>query len=91
MIRFISNIEHYSIVLSHCKDVKHTLWMGTADIKDLYISNGKTDKPFLGVFSELIGKGVKGRLIHAKEPVASTSWLEDLKRYSMICNSYKIC
>lgn len=30
----ISNATHYARVLAHCKDVKHTLWIGTADIKD---------------------------------------------------------
>lgn len=91
MTKFISDTSHFHIVLRLVAKAKHTLWIGTADIKDLYVFNGKTEKPFLRVLSELIGKGVKGRLIHAKEPVASFSWLEDLKRYSMICNSYKIC
>ena len=91
MVTFISDSAHDSHVLELAIKTKHTLWIGTADIKDLYISNGKVEKPFLGVLSELIGKGVNVRLIHAKEPVASASWLEDLKRYSMICNSYKIC
>lgn len=66
MITFISDKEHYKDVLSLVLSVKHTLWIGTADIKDLYISNGKTEKPFLGVLSELIGKGVNVRLIHQR-------------------------
>lgn len=35
MLTFISSAAHYSRVLAHCKDVGHTLWIGTADIKDL--------------------------------------------------------
>lgn len=34
---FLSNSAHYTRVLSHCADVKHTLWIGTIDIKDAYI------------------------------------------------------
>lgn len=37
MIQFISNGEHYTHVLSYCKDVSNTLWIGIADIKDAYI------------------------------------------------------
>lgn len=38
---------------------KHTLWLSTADIKDLYMVQGKPKKPFLGVLSDLLGKGMK--------------------------------
>lgn len=68
MIGFISNSEHYNKVLSHVKEVKSTLWIGTADIKDLYIEVGKQKMPFLGLLAKLISKGVDVRLIHAKEP-----------------------
>ena len=37
MIAFISNSAHYKEVLSHVLHVKESLWIGTADIKDLYI------------------------------------------------------
>lgn len=37
MLKYISNSEHYKEVLAHCKDIKHDLWIGTADIKDAYI------------------------------------------------------
>ena len=58
---------------------KQTLWIGTADIKDLYVVQGKMEKPFLGVLSDLIGKGVEVRLIHAKEP--GPNFREDFDRY----------
>ena len=37
MFTYIYNIEHYRKVLSRVQSVKHLLWIGTADIKDLYI------------------------------------------------------
>lgn len=64
----ISNTAHYTHVLTHCKDVKHTLWIGTADIKDAYIEVGDEKMPFLKLLAQLIRKGVEVRLIHAKEP-----------------------
>ena len=79
MLSFISDSAHYSSVLDLVTKVRETLWIGTADIKDLYVVQGKTEKPFLGVLSDLIGKGVEVRLIHAKEP--GPNFREDFDRY----------
>ena len=79
MLSFISDTAHYSSVLDLVTKARETLWIGTADIKDLYVVQGKTEKPFLGVLSELIGKGVEVRLIHAKEP--GPNFREDFDRY----------
>ena len=43
MITYISNSAHYKEVLSRVLHVKESLWIGTADIKDLYIEDGKTN------------------------------------------------
>ena len=48
--------------------MKHMLWIGTDDIKDLYVELGNEKKPFLALIAQLIRKGVSVRLIHAKEP-----------------------
>ena len=37
MLTYISNSAHYKEVLSRVLHVKESLWIGTADIKDLYI------------------------------------------------------
>lgn len=50
--------------------VRCSLWIGTADIKDLYVLQGRTEKPFLGVLSDLLGKGVEVRLILAVPSMA---------------------
>ena len=68
MLTYISNSAHYKEVLSRVQSVKHNLWIGTADIKDLYVEVGKEKKPFLALMAQLIRKGVEIRLIHAKEP-----------------------
>ncbi len=62
--KYIQNEQHYKEVLSKAEKVKESLWIGTADIKDLYIG----DRPFLGVLADLLKRGVEVRLIHAKEP-----------------------
>ncbi len=82
MLTYISNSSHYKEVLSRVLHVKHSLWIGTADIKDLYIENGKTTKPFLEVLAKLIKKGVAVRLIHAKEP--GPNFREDFDRFPIL-------
>ena len=65
---YIANEAHYDQVIERIKDVKKTLWIGTADIKDLYVKDGRGTKPLLEVLSDLAKRGVEIRLIHAKEP-----------------------
>ena len=71
MIKFISNSDHYTEVLARAASVKETLWIGTADIKDLYVGDGRDKKPFIGVKADLVKRGVGVRMIHAKEPEAN--------------------
>ena len=70
-IKYIADESHYKEVLSLVAKAKRTVWIGTADIKDLYVD----DKPFLSLIASLLKKGVEVRLIHAKEP--GTAWRED--------------
>lgn len=79
MIEYIANSDHYKKVLALVKEVKHSLWIGTADIKDLYIEVGKEKKPFLALMAQLVRKGVEVRLIHAKEP--GQNFREDFDKY----------
>lgn len=81
-MNFISDISHYDIVLNLAIQAKHSLWIGTADIKDLYMVQGRLEKPFLGILSDLIRKGVAVRLIHAKEP--GPNFRKDFDRYSIL-------
>ena len=84
MFTFISNSIHYKEVLSRVPNVKHSLWIGTADIKDLYVEMGKEKKPFLALIAQLIRRGVEVRLIHAKEP--GPVFREDFDKYPVLYN-----
>ena len=68
IMTYISTSNNYIEVLSRVMQVKHSLWIGTADIKDLYIEENRKAIPFLGVLAKLIKKGVAVRLMHAREP-----------------------
>lgn len=53
---YIANDAHYDQVIERIKDVKKTLWIGTADRKDLYVKDGRSTKPLLEVLSDLAKK-----------------------------------
>ena len=76
---YISNEAHYDQVIERIKTVKKTLWIGTADIKDLYVKDGRGTKPLLEVLSDLAKRGVEIRLIHAKEP--GPAFRQDFDKY----------
>ena len=82
MFTYISNSSHYKEVLSRVLNVKHSLWIGTADIKDLYIEIGNEKKPFLALIAQLIRRGVEVRLIHAKEP--GPNFREDFDKFPVL-------
>ncbi len=80
-IKYIADENHYKEVLSLVGKAKQMVWIGTADIKDLYVD----DKPFLALIASLLKKGVEVRLIHAKEP--GTAWREDHEKLIIIDGS----
>ena len=61
MIKYIKDTEHYKEVLSRASSVKRSLWIGTADLKDLHVEG----RPFLGILSDLVKAGKEVRLLHA--------------------------
>ena len=82
MINYISNSAHYKEVLERIKSVKHTLWIGTADIKDVYVEVDGEVKPLLGLIAQLIRRGVEVRLIQAKEP--GQNFRDDFDKYPVL-------
>ena len=78
MIQYIADEAHYKEVLSRAAKVKTSLWIGTADIKDLYVE----ERPFLGILADLIKKGKEVRLIHAKEP--GPNFREEFDQYPVL-------
>ena len=80
--QYIANEDHYNLVIEKIKSVKKTLWIGTADIKDLYVKSGRSTKPLLEILSDLAKSGVEIRLIHAKEP--GKAFREDFDKYPIL-------
>lgn len=84
-VKYIANEQHYSEVLAKVVTVKHHLWIGTADIKDLYFKIGQSTEPFLGVIAQLLKRGVEVRLMHAKEP--GPAFRADFDKYPILAGN----
>lgn len=56
--KYIANEEHYSEVIERIAKVRDTLWIGTADIKDLYVTQNGEAIPLLGQIAGLLKRGV---------------------------------
>ncbi len=78
-VKYIANAQHYDDVLERIASVKHTLWIGTADIKDVYVKSGADAVSLLAVLDKLVKKGVAIRLLHAKEP--GPNYRDDYDKY----------
>jgi phosphatidylserine/phosphatidylglycerophosphate/cardiolipin synthase-like enzyme len=76
----ITDIEIYRrVLLEGVIRARKFLWIGTSDLKDLYVEKAKGMVPFLEILSDLIKQGVSVRLIHAKEP--GPNFRKDFDRY----------
>lgn len=83
MTTYIADTEHYSEVVARMCKARRLLWIATADLKDLYVIQGKGDAvPFLQILRDLLKRGVEVRLLHAKEP--GTAFREDFDKYPLL-------
>ena len=83
MIQYITNTDIYKkVIIEKVPYSKKMLWIGTSDIKDMYVHKGKNMVPFLEIMSDLILKGVSIRLIHAKEP--GPNFRKDFDKYPIL-------
>ncbi len=77
---FITDEEIYRrVILEAISSAQEFLWLGTSDLKDLYVHKGNQMVPFLEILSGLVEQGVAIRMIHAKEP--GPAFQQDFDRY----------
>lgn len=82
MLRYIKDAEHYTLLTEQLDRVKETLWIGTADLKDLYVKKSGQVVPLLALLEDKIKKGVSIRLVHAKEP--GKNFRNDFDRFPLL-------
>jgi len=79
-LKFISDRNIYkAVILEEIPAASRFVWIGTSDLKDLYVSQRSAMVPFLKMLSDLATRGVAIRLIHAKEP--GPAFRRDFDRY----------
>jgi len=80
VIEYLTDAGIYRRVIQDAiPSAKRFVWIGTSDLKDLYVAKDRRMAPFLGTLSELAGRGVELRLAHAKEP--GPNFRRDFDRY----------
>ena len=67
------------VILGRIPKTKDFLWLGTSDLKDLYVDKNGRMVPFLEILSDLAERKISIRLIHAKEP--GPAFRRDFDRY----------
>ncbi|MBN2789565.1 MAG: phospholipase D family protein [Candidatus Delongbacteria bacterium] len=88
-IEFITDRNIYEkVILERIPFAKEFLWIGTSDMKDLYVSKNKKMVPFLEILSDLIKKGVSIRIIHAKEP--GENYKKDFDKYHVLIKNIEM-
>lgn len=69
MLEFLTDREIYDkVICGMVPKAREYLWLGTSDLKDMYVDHHNKMVPFLKVLQELSEKNIAIRLIHAKEP-----------------------
>jgi len=69
--RLIFNRDIYNEVIENqVLRARQTVWIATADLKDLHVQTGRRYKPILELFEQMALEGVRFRIIHAKIPSA---------------------
>jgi phosphatidylserine/phosphatidylglycerophosphate/cardiolipin synthase-like enzyme len=84
--RLVLNHDTYEVVLQGIiPAAKRVLWLVTADLKDLYTSDGSNFVPLLQILAGKLDEGVEIRLVHAKEP--GPRFREDFDRFPQFLKS----
>jgi phosphatidylserine/phosphatidylglycerophosphate/cardiolipin synthase-like enzyme len=80
-VEFITNRQIYEkVICGAIPSASCFVWLATSDLKDLYVEkHRKKMVPFLEIIADLLSKGVKVRLIHAREP--GPAFRADFDRY----------
>ena len=80
MLEIITDREIYEkVICDRIPRTKKYIWLATSDLKDLYVDKRNQMVPFLEILSDLVGKQVEIRLLHAKEP--GQAFRKDFDRY----------
>lgn len=85
MTEYVKDRELYEkLIAVELPRARRFMWIGTADVKDMYVKKGTRAVPFLEIMSDLLKRGLNIRLLHAKEP--GPQFRKDFDRYPALIN-----
>jgi phosphatidylserine/phosphatidylglycerophosphate/cardiolipin synthase-like enzyme len=65
----LSGMELYrEVILRKLSQARESVWISTANVKEMYVERGGEFDSILALFSELAGRGVELKLLHAELP-----------------------
>ncbi len=81
-VQYLENENIYkSVILNGIFGAKESVWIATANVKDLQIEEGRKYISILKLFRDLCGRGVELRILHSGIP--SEAYLRDFKKYEL--------
>jgi phosphatidylserine/phosphatidylglycerophosphate/cardiolipin synthase-like enzyme len=81
-IHYLENEDIYtSVITEGILRAEESVWIGTANVKDLRVGSGKRYVSILKSFKDLCKKGVEIRILHSGIP--SEPFLEDFRKFDM--------
>lgn len=67
--QLLSGIDLYrEVILKRMAEARESVWISTANVKEMYIERDGVYRSILELFAELCGRGVELRLLHAELP-----------------------
>jgi len=83
MLKFITSKDIYNqVVLARIPESDKFVWIATSHVKDLYVKKPGRMVPFLEILSDLAGRKVEIRLLHAREP--GPAFRRDFDKYPLL-------
>jgi phosphatidylserine/phosphatidylglycerophosphate/cardiolipin synthase-like enzyme len=99
-VRFVTGRGHYDTVIRAVREAKTSVWIATANLKELMVEDTRWTsrrrrvgsaayRSVIGVFSELSTAGVELRILHASAP--SRPFRDELRRHPAMGLEMRLC
>ncbi len=73
---------HQRVILDQVMLAQRTVWIATANLKDMHVSMARGYRPILESFDDMARRGVRFRIIHAELP--SRPFRETLEKFARL-------
>lgn len=83
---------HETVIEGQVLNARSTVWIATADLKDMHVRRGRSFKPILDVFDDMAADGVSFRIVHSALPSRHfRKTLEEFPRLSGEAMELQVC